>query len=142
MDVELALQQITAHLEASRTGDLLPEVTTVSLGDYATPDAAKLHLTVDWVSDSINPNFSQQMTLQQGSSDIALRAYLSNIPDDDTVNAAARAVKKVIADVMRTFRPTGYLCAQVSARYLFPAEKPGYRFTVGVDMRYTVRTFG
>jgi hypothetical protein len=145
LDLEVVLDAVVAHLVAGKALEEsgIPNLTTVSKGDYQTPDAKKVHLTVDWAGSQFDLNLSGLNGLQKENAEIALRGYLSDIPNDDEVNAFARELKTTILAWMRRFKSTGgYMLTPVSARYIQPAEKPGFRFTIGVEVRFAVRMFG
>lgn len=146
LDLEKVLDDMTAHLVAGKAAGNsgIPDVTTVSKGDFATPDAAKVHLTTDWAGSQFDLKFTGGSGgPQRENAELAVRGYLSDVPNDDNVNHAARELKRVIVSWMNKFKSTGgYVLTAVSARYIQPNEKPGFRFTIGVDVRFSARMFG
>lgn len=140
IDLEAVLDRVTAHMEAgvASPGNDIPDVTSVTKGDYATPTAKKVQITVDWAGSNFSGGVAGAMLTEDA--DIAIRGYLVDIPNDDVVNAAARALRTQIILWMQKYK--GNILQLRSARYILPAEKPDFRFTIGAEVRYTTKNFG
>ena len=151
-DLDTILEAVAEHLENCQTGSGhalagdLPNVDNVLVGDYPTRDALKAALTVDWGGDVMPAKFGPGP--EELNSDIMVRLYLSDIPNDDDLNKAARQFlsssngTKGLRPCLRAFRALGYMLAPLTARYLRPEERPEFRFSVGLEVRCTVKQFG
>lgn len=140
IDLEGVLDRITEHIQAGATDPAtdIPNVTVVTKGDYATPTAQKVQITVDWAGSNFSGGVGGGVLTEDA--EIAIRGYLVDVPDDDVVSEAARTLRTQIILWMKKFK--GGIIQPRSSRYILPAEKPGYRFTIGAEVRYSTKSFG
>lgn len=138
--LEAVLDKVVTHMEAGAAADEtgIPNVTTVTKGDYATPTASKVQITVDWAGSAFSGGIGMGVLTEDV--DVALRGYLADIPNDDQVNALARELYSAMLNWVRKMK--GYIVLPRSARYILPAEKPDFRFTIGAEVRLTMKQFG
>ncbi len=151
-DLDTILEAIVSHLAAcldTATGPLaglLPNVGQVKKGDYPTPNAAKTCVMVDWGGDIMPATFGPGAL--QIQTEITIRAYLSEILEDDKVNEAARRLyesdnkTKGLLPAMRRFSGLGYMTAVTGARYLSPLERPEFRISGGLELRVICKQIG
>lgn len=142
LDLEAVLDCAVSHLEAGKEAEDegIPNVTTVTKGDFPTPNATKIQITADWAGSNYSGGVGLQGSLMGEDTDIAIRGYLSDVPNDDVHRQAARELRTTIVNWMR--KMTGYILVPRSSRYILPAEKPDFRFTIGAEVRYAVKQFG
>lgn len=138
--LEVVLNAVVAHLEAGKVADSsgIPNVTTVTKGDFPTPTATKLQITADWIGSAYSGGVG--MSVLKEDVGVAVRGYMADIPDDDLVNAAARELASAILNWMRKMK--GYLVFPQGSRYILPTEKPDFRFTKGAEVRFLIKKFG
>lgn len=138
--MEVVLDDVVARLEAGKlAGESgIPNVTTVTKGDYPTPTATKLQITADWTGSAYSGGVGVSVLREDVG--IAVRGYLADIPDDDVVNAAVRELTSAIVNWVRQMK--GYLVFPQASRYILPAEKPDFRFTKGTETRFLIKKFG
>ena len=137
-NLEAVLEDVVSHLEAGKASEDLPNVATVTKGDYPTPTATKVQLTADWTGSSYSGGVRNSVLKEDVG--VAVRGYLADIPNDDMVNALARELASAILNWMQKMR--GYLVLPQASRYILPAEKPDFRFTTGAEVRFLIKKFG
>lgn len=138
--LEVVLNDVVTHLEAGKVAGEsgIPNVTTVTKGDYPTPTATKVQITADWTGSAYSGGVG--MSVLKEDVGVAVRGYLADIPDDDLVNAAARELASAILNWMRKMKR--YLVYPQGSRYILPSEKPDFRFTMGAEVRFLIKKFG